>query len=102
MFTVSILTFICPELSELCVQGLGDNQGSIALADNPRNSAQIKYTDVLFHFVRELFRAEKMGVQFVASEEQHADILTESLATIPFKYHRKFLLNLPLENEYGV
>ena len=99
LFTGSGVTFICPALSGSCAQGLGDNQGSIALAENPLSSAQIKYTDVRFHFGRELLRAETMGVQFVASEEQHADILTKSLATTSFKYHRKFLLNLPLENE---
>ena len=52
-----------------------------------------------FHFVRKLLRAKKIDIQFVASEEQHVDILTNSLAATPFKSHRKFLLNLPLEGE---
>ena len=52
--------------------------------------------DVRFHFVRGLRRAKNIDIQLVASEEQHADILTKSLAATPFKSHRKFLLNLPL------
>ena len=52
-----------------------------------------------FRFVGELLRAKKIDIQFVASEEQHADILTKSLAATPFESHRKFLLNLPLGDE---
>ena len=41
----------------------------------------------------------KIGIQFAASEEQRADVLAKSLAATSFKYHRKFSLNLPLEDE---
>ena len=41
----------------------------------------------------------QIDIQSVASEEQHADILTKSLAASPFEYHRKFLMNLPLGDE---
>ena len=69
------------------------------LAENPLSSARSKHIDVHFHFVGELLRAKKIDIQFVASEEKHADILTKSLAATPFKYHHRFLLNLPLEGE---
>ena len=54
--------------------GFEDNQGAIALAENPLRSARSKHIDARFHFVRELLRAKKIGIQFVASAEQHADI----------------------------
>ena len=74
-----------------------DNQGAITLAENPLSSAGSKHIDVHFHFVGELLRA-KIDIQFVASWEEHlVDILTKALAATPFKYHRRFLLNLPLE-----
>ena len=76
----------------------GFSKGAIALAQNPLSSARSKHIDVRFHFVRELLRA-KIDIQFVASQDQHADILTKSLATTPLKSHRRFLLNLPLEGE---
>ena len=69
------------------------------MVENPLSSARSKHIDVRFHFLRELLRAKKIDIQFVASEEQHVDILTNSLAATPFKSHRKFLLNLPLEGE---
>ena len=93
-----ISSFICPELSGPCVRVFEDNQGAIALAENPLSSARSQHIDVRFHFVGELLRA-KIDIQFVASEEQHADILTKSLDATPFKSHRRFLLNLPLESE---
>ena len=69
------------------------------MAENPLSSARSKHIDVRFHFVRELLHEKKIGIQFVASEEQHADIMTNSLAATPFKSHRRFLLNLPFEGE---
>ena len=95
LFTDAVLSFSSPELSGSCVRALEDIQGGIALAENPLSSAWSKHIDVRFHFVRELLRANKIDIQFVASEEQHADTLTKSLAATPFKSHRRFLLNLP-------
>ena len=79
-----------PELSGSCVQVFEDNQGAIALAANLLSSARSKHIDVDFHFVGEVLRAKKVDTQFVASEEQHEDILMKSLAAIPFKFHRRF------------
>ena len=47
------------------------------LAANLLSSARRKHIDVHFHFAGELLRAKKIDIQFVASEEQHADILTK-------------------------
>ena len=99
LFTGAVLSFICRELTGSCVRVFEDNQGALALAVNPLSSARSKHIDVRFHFVRELLRSKKVNVQFVASEEQHAVILTKSLAATPFKSHRKFLLNLLLGDE---
>ena len=99
LFTGAALSCSCPEPTGSCVRVFEDIQGAIALAENPLSFARSKHIDVRFHFVRELLRAKKIGIQFVASEEQHADVLTKSLAATPFKSHRKFLLNLPLADE---
>ena len=97
--TGAVLSFICPELSGSCVGVFQDNQGGIALAEKPLSSARGKHIDVRFNFVRELLRAKKIDILFVASDEQQVDFWTKSLAAIPFKFHRRFLLNLPLEGE---
>ena len=101
LFTGAVLPFVWPELSGSCVRVFEDNQGTIALAANPLSFTRNKHIDVRFHFVvvGELISAKKIDIQLVASEEQYADILTKSLAASPFKFHRWFLLNLPLEGD---
>ena len=68
---------------------LEDNQGTRALIENHLSSAKSKHIDVRFHFIRELFKARKISVEYVASPEQHADILTKALSRVNFRYHRK-------------
>ena len=85
LFTGAMPSFGCPELSGSCVRVFEDNQGAIALATNPLNSSRSKHMEVHFHFVIELLRAKKVGFRFVASEEQHEDILTKTPAVTPFK-----------------
>ena len=54
------------------------------------SSARSEHIDVRFHFIRELLRANKIGIQFVVSEKQRANILTKPLASTTFKSHRTF------------
>ena len=84
LFMGAVLSYICPQLSESCVRGFKDNQGGIALTKNHVTSARSKHIDVQFHFVRGSLRTKKVGVQFVASGKQHADIFCEILRCDPF------------------
>ena len=47
-----------------------------------------------FHFIRDLFRTQKISVECVASAEQRTDILTKTPSRANFKYRRKRLMNL--------
>ena len=60
LFTGAVLSFMCPELTRSCDRVLEDNQGAVALAENPVSSARSKHIDVRLHFVRELLRAKKI------------------------------------------
>ena len=71
-----------------------DNEGAVALANNPLSSARTKHIDVRFHFIRELVRSKTISVKYVSTKEQHADILTKALTGITFRNHRDFLMNL--------
>ena len=71
-----MLPFSCPELSGSRALVFEDNQGAMALTENPLSSALIKHKDVRFQFVAKLFRAKKVDIQFVVSEEQHTDMWT--------------------------
>ena len=94
LFVRAVLSFIAPETCGASIKVLEDNQGAKALIENPLSSARSKYIDVRFHFIRELFKARKISVAYVASAEQHADILTKALSRTNFRYHRKNLMNL--------
>ena len=72
-----------------------DNEGAKATTENPLGSGRSKYIDVRWHFIRELVEKKELKLVHVASEWQHADILTKALHVKLFKWHRKALLNLP-------
>ena len=98
LLTGAVLSFICPELTGSCVRVFKDNQGAIALAQNSLSSARSKHIDVRFHSVRELLRAKKICIPFVAPRAARG-YFDKIPCCHPFESHRKFLLNLPLGDE---
>ena len=93
LFVHVVLSFIAPETSGANIKILEDNQGAKALIEN-LSSARSKHIDVRFHFIGDLFRTRKISVEYVASADQRADILTKALSRANFQYHRKRLMNL--------
>ena len=69
LFARAVLSFIAPETCGASVKVLEDNQGTKALIENPLSSARSKHIDVRFKFIRELFKARKISVEYVASTE---------------------------------
>ena len=63
------------------------------MTENSLSSGRRKHIDVMWHFIREVVE-KKSKVVHVASEWQHADILTKALHVKLLKRHRKALLNL--------
>ena len=62
-----------------------DNQAAIGWATAERcPSGRAKHINVRVHFIRELFKAAKLIVTYVASEENDADILTKPLGPALF------------------
>ena len=93
MFVRSVMSFMQPNVYEITL--MEDNEGVKAMAENPLSSGRSKHIDVRWHFIRELVEKKKLKVVHVASEWQHADILTKALHVKLFKRHRKALLNIP-------
>ena len=79
------MSFICPELSGANVRVFEDNQGPIALAEDPLSSAGSKHIDVRSHFVTELLRSKNIDIHFVSSEEQ------QTRSTIEVAHFRYFV-----------
>ena len=93
MFVRSAMSFMQPNVYEITL--MEDNKGAKATAENPLSLGRSNHIDVRWHFIRELVEKNRLKVVHVASEWQHADILTKSLHVKLFRRHRKALLNLP-------
>ena len=92
LFVHGVLEFLSPGKKLRGIRVLEDNEGAIALAENPISSSNSKHIDVRHHFLSELVENEKITVEHVSSEDQHADILTKALPSVAFIAHRNFLL----------
>jgi hypothetical protein len=60
----------------------GDNQGAIALVQNPEFHARTKHIDVSAHYVRELAEDQKISLQYIRTDEMLADMLTKPLKKV--------------------
>lgn len=56
-----------------------DNQGCIALSDNPVFHKRTKHIDIRYHFIRERVTSKEIELKYVATEHQLADLLTKGL-----------------------
>lgn len=61
-----------------------DNQSSIKLSYNPVFHEKSKHFEIDFHFTRQKVENNTLRVEFISSQEQHADILTKSLGRLKF------------------
>ena len=57
---------------------MDDNEGTKAMVEKPLSSGRSKHIDGRWHLIRELVETEELKVVHVASEWQHADILTKA------------------------
>ena len=90
-----MLDFLQPELANETIDLFEDNQGAIAIAENPISGGRTKHIDVRYHFIRELVERKVLNIQYTESSNQYADILTKPLGLEAFARHRSFLINLP-------
>ena len=92
LFVNGMLQFLRPSAKPRKIDVLEDNEGAIALAENPMSSCRSKHIDVRHHFLRNLTEEGVIEVTHVPSKEQHADILTKALPRDLFEVHRDFAL----------
>ena len=57
-----------------------DNQGSIALGNNPEHHSRSKHIDIRHHYVREQVILGAVKFEYVSTNQMTADILTKALA----------------------
>lgn len=77
-----------------------DNQSAIRWATSEQSSpARAKHIDVQVHFVRELVNKSVLSIQYVATEENEADILTKPVETLKLQETLKRIGIGPIEEE---
>jgi hypothetical protein len=60
-------------------QILEDNQGAIALANDPAYHACTKHIDIRYHFVRECVENGDIALKYCSTKDMVADALTKAL-----------------------
>ncbi|XP_073816655.1 ecdysteroid phosphate phosphatase isoform X1 [Musca autumnalis] len=64
-----------------------DNQSAQFLVQNPVAHKRSKHIDIRYHYIREKFDNKEITIQYVASEENVADLFTKCLSKVK---HNKF------------
>ena len=60
---------------------LGDNQGAVKLAQNPRFHERTKHIDIKYHFVRQAYKNGLITVPYIFTSNMTPDIMTKALPT---------------------
>jgi hypothetical protein len=72
----------------------GDNQGSLALANNPDFHARTKHINIRYHFIRQCIEDGLINYQYLETSDMVADCLTKAL---PRNKHERFAQFMGLE-----
>jgi len=72
-----------------------DNQGCIALANNPVSYSHAKHIDIQHHFIQECIEHCEITLNYVSTKDMLADIFTKALSHEAFKRFRTLLGVLP-------
>lgn len=73
-----------------------DNQGAIAISENPKFHSRVKHIDIRFHFLRDAVEKGDVSIQYVPSEDNPADVLTKPLGTTT---HRRQITLLGMDKQ---
>ena len=77
--------------SDEAVKIFENNQGSIALAKNPKFHKRTKHIDIRYHFVREKVEDGQVVLQYVSTTDKLADTMTKAIIAVQFEVLRSKL-----------
>jgi hypothetical protein len=78
-----------------------DNQGAIALAQNPVRYGANKHIELRRHWVRQQIKENKVKVSYLPTDQMVADTLTKPLARIKFLACTKVLMGEDVDKVEG-
>ena len=68
-----------------------DNSSCLKLSENPVFHDNSKHIGIKYHYIRDMVQRRAVNIQYVAMEEQIADVLMKPLARLKFEYFREKL-----------
>jgi hypothetical protein len=74
------------ELEATCIWC--DNQSCVKLTENPVFHDKSKHIEIRYHYIRDMVQRGAVKLQYVATDEQIADVLTKPLSRVKFVYFR--------------
>jgi hypothetical protein len=74
------------ELEATCI--LCDNQNCMKLSENPVFHDKSKHIEIKYHYVRDMVQKGVVRLQYIATDEQVANVLTKPLSRVKFEYFR--------------
>ena len=67
------------------------------LSENPVFHDKSKHIEIKYHYIRDMVQRRVVKLQYVATDEQIANVLTKPLARVKFEYFREKLGVLQIE-----
>jgi hypothetical protein len=64
---------------------LVDNKSAISLSKNPAFHERSKHIEIRYHFIRQAVEEGRIGIDYVRTNDQLADILTKALGRLIFQ-----------------
>ena len=61
------------------------------LSENPVFHDNSKHIEIKYHYIRDMVQRIAMKLQYVATDEKIADVLTKPLARVKFEYFKEKL-----------
>ena len=76
-----------------------DNQSYIKLSENPVLHDKSKHIEVRYHYIWDMVEKGAVKLQYLATDEQVADVLTKPLSKVKLEYFREKLGMVPRRRE---
>ena len=91
LFLTQLLNDLDRDVQYQPVTIFDDNQGAIALVENPVHHQRSKHIDIKYHFVRDERSQGKIDVVYIPSKDMVADIFTKPVTRHQLDKFNKFL-----------
>ena len=70
-----------------------DNQSTVRICENDVLHSSMKHVEVRYHYVRDDVKSGVVGIRWIPTQDQLADIFTKSTSTATFEKHRDILMS---------